>query len=177
MSPGLRYFFVFLFSIVLLQAQTKAKVIGVKDGDTVEVLLEGNVPVVLRLADVDCPEKKQAYGQKAKEFTSQQIFGKTITYYPTSTDRYGRTIAKIYYNKKYLSEEIIKAGYGWWYEKYSKAVYLKEVQNEAKKQKRGLWKDKNPTAPWEFRKRKSTSKKDTLKTTKIKNSPFVTIGT
>ena len=150
----MRYLFILLFCTLTLHAQTKAKVIGVKDGDTVEVLLDGNVPVVLRLADVDCPEKAQPYGQKAKEFVSDAIFGKKITYYPTKTDRYGRTIAKIYYNKKYLSEEIIRAGFGWWYKDYSKANYLEAIQKEAKKAKRGLWKDKNPIAPWEFRKQK-----------------------
>lgn len=152
---------IILFCSFLINAQTKAKVIGVKDGDTVEVLLEGNVPVVLRLADVDCPEKLQPYGNNAKKFVSDEVFGKQITYYPTKTDRYGRTIAKIYYNKKYLSEEIIKSGYGWWYKQYSKATHLQDVQNKAKKAKKGLWKDKNPIAPWEFRKQKRQKNKET----------------
>src|SRR5690606_29973366 len=86
-------------------AQISAKVIGVSDGDTITVLLEGNVQKKLRLAEVDCPESGQAFGKNAKQFTSDEVFGKEITFVQTDTDRYGRTIAKVYYDedRKYLS--------------------------------------------------------------------------
>ncbi len=63
-----------------VSAQIKAKVIGIKDGDTIEVLLEGNIMKTLRLAEVDCPEKGQPYGKNAKKFTSDRVFGKEIIY-------------------------------------------------------------------------------------------------
>lgn len=95
--------------------QTTAKVIGIKDGDTVLVLLGDNIQKTLRLAEVDCPETGQPFGKNAKQFTSSQIFGKNIQFIETDADRYGRTIAKIYYDDgKYISAEIIKNGLGWW---------------------------------------------------------------
>lgn len=106
---------IFLF---LLCAQTYAqtltgKVIGVKDGDTVVVIDAANNQSTLRLAEVDCPEKAQAFGTKAKQFTSDAVYLKEIKYIVTDTDRYGRSIAKIYYDdNKYLSAEIIKNGFG-----------------------------------------------------------------
>lgn len=134
--------------------QTTAKVIGIKDGDTVLVLLGDNTQKTLRLAEVDCPESGQPFGKNAKEFTSSQIFGKNIEFIETDTDRYGRTIAKLYYNNgKYLSAEIIKAGLGWWYYYYSNDKDLGTYQQNAMKLKLGLWQDKNPIQPWNWRKR------------------------
>jgi endonuclease YncB( thermonuclease family) len=148
-----------LFISTLIFSQTKGKIIKIKDGDTVVVLLAGKIQETLRLADVDCPENSQAFGKNAKQFTSSQIFGKTVTFYRTGKDRYKRTVAKIFYgNEKYLSAEIIKAGFGWWYFKASKNIELQEFQNQAKTNKLGLWADDNAMSPWDFRKSKRKKK-------------------
>lgn len=144
-----------IFYSHFLLSQTKAKVVGVKDGDTVVVLLNDNSQKTLRLAEVDCPESGQPFGKNAKQFTSDQVFGKTIKFIQTDVDRYGRTIAKVYYdNEKYLSEEIIRAGLGWWYFRYSNNKKLGDLENIAKNKKVGLWRDSKMIAPWEFRKLK-----------------------
>lgn len=138
-----------------LFSQTSAKVIGISDGDTITVLLDGNIQKKLRLAEVDCPENKQPFGKNARQFTSGQVFAKKITFTETSTDRYGRSIARVYYdNGKYLSAEIIRAGYGWWYQAYSKDRLLGKIQDSAKAQKLGLWQDKKAVSPWEYRKKR-----------------------
>lgn len=144
----------FLLCNNIFFAQIVAKVIAIKDGDTVVVLLEGNIQKTLRLGEVDCPENSQPFGKNAKQFTSDQIFGKQINFIETDTDRYGRTIAKIYYDNKYLSAEIIKAGFGWWYYHYSNDKNLKMLEEEASKNKIGLWFDPNSIPPWEWRKLK-----------------------
>ncbi|QIH34545.1 thermonuclease family protein [Sphingobacterium sp. DR205] len=149
--------YIFIISIFFLSevvcAQTKARIIGIKDGDTVTALLEGDIQKTLRLAEVDCPESGQPFGKNAKEFTSGEIFGKDIVFYETDQDRYGRTIAKIYYDSgKYLSEEIIKSGLGWWYHQYSKNTQLGKLQEAAKFNGLGLWQDKNAISPYEWRK-------------------------
>lgn len=79
-----------------------------------------------------------------------------ITFEETSTDRYGRTIAKIYYDKdlKYLSAEIIKAGLGWWYFRYSDDENLGYLESEARADLKGLWQDPKAIAPWDWRKLK-----------------------
>lgn len=141
----------FFFSNYIF-SQVKAKVIGIKDGDTVVVLIGNNIQKTLRLAEVDCPESKQPFGKNAKQFTSEQVFGKTVDFFETDTDRYGRAIAKIYYdNGKYLSEEIIRKGFGWWYFIYSNNKNLSIFESQAKYLKLGLWADKNSIAPWEWR--------------------------
>jgi endonuclease YncB( thermonuclease family) len=151
---------IFLFFLCSFYfSQTTAKVIGIKDGDTIVVLLEGNIQQTLRLAEVDCPENGQAFGKNAKQFTSDQVFGKQITFITTTKDRYGRSIAKVYYGNKYLSAEIIKAGYGWWYYQYSKDKSLGDLQSNAEINKLGLWQDKNAVAPWDYRKMKRSKSK------------------
>jgi micrococcal nuclease len=146
--------FLFIINITYCQTTIKAKVVGIKDGDTVVVLDSLNNQTTLRLAEVDCPEKSQPFGTKAKQFTSDKIYLKTIKYVVTDTDRYGRSIAMIYYDvdNKYLSGEIIKAGMGWHYKRYSTSKELALFEVNARKNKIGLWIDNNPIAPWEFRK-------------------------
>lgn len=149
-----------LFPAILF-SQTSGKVIKVSDGDTITILLKGNKQKKLRLADVDCPENGQAFGKNAKQFTSGQVFGKTVKFTETSTDRYGRSIAKVYYDKdKYLSKELIKAGMGWWYFSYSKDNSLGKLQEKAQQNKMGLWQDVHAMAPWDYRKMKREQSKN-----------------
>mgnify|MGYP003611208902 CR=1 FL=1 len=146
-----------LFSLNTIFSQTilKGKVVGIKDGDTVVVLDSLNNQTTLRLAEVDTPEKSQPFGTKAKQFTSDQIYLKTIKYIVTDTDRYGRSIAMIYYDtdNKYLSAVIIKAGMGWHYTRYSTSKELTKFEISARKNKTGLWVDSNPIEPSYWRKK------------------------
>jgi endonuclease YncB( thermonuclease family) len=151
-----------LFSLISISlvAQIKGKVIKIKDGDTIVVLLEDKTEQTLRLAEVDCPESGQAFGNNAKQFTSEQVFGKNIIFYKVGKDRYGRSVAGVFYDgDKYLSREIVKAGFGWWYFKASKNTELQKFQDEAKERKCGLWVDKTAIAPWEYRKNKTSKRK------------------
>lgn len=150
-----------LLSPVLMFAQTSGKVIKISDGDTITLLLKGNQQKKLRLAEVDCPENGQAFGKNAKQFTSAQVFGKTVTFVEDTKDRYGRSVAKVYYdNDKYLSRELIKAGMGWWYFSYSKDTTLGKLQEKAQAKKVGLWQDVHAMAPWEYRKMKREASKN-----------------
>jgi micrococcal nuclease len=152
----LKLLFIFFLCAQVYAQTLTGKVIGIKDGDTVVVIDAANNQTTLRLAEVDCPEKKQAFGTKAKQFTSDQVYLKQIKYDVTDTDRYGRSIAKIYYdNNRYLSAEIIRNGFGWQYKQYSTSKLLASLEQEARTNKRGLWIDPNPIYPSEFRRNKN----------------------
>jgi micrococcal nuclease len=156
MKYNFNFFLFFLITnFIYCQTTYTAKAVGIKDGDTVVVLDSLNNQTTLRLAEVDCPEKSQPFGTKAKQFTSDQIYLKTIKYVVTDTDRYGRIIAMIYYDtdNKYLSAEIIKAGMGWHYKKYSSSKELATLEINARKNKIGLWFDENPIQPAQWRKK------------------------
>lgn len=128
-----------------------AKVIGVSDGDTITVMLEGRT-LRVRLNGIDCPEEGQPYGSKAKMFTSALCFEEEVTVQPLGTDKYGRQLANITLSDgRVLNRELVSAGLAWWYEEYSKDEMLQKLQAQAKEAKRGLWKDPQAKPPWEWR--------------------------
>ncbi len=122
---------------------------GVKDGDTIEVLIK-NEPVAVRLFGVDAPEKRQAFGQKAKEFTSDKVFGKQVKIV-VSGESYGRKVGEVFLNGISLNEELVAAGMAWREPRYSKSLGLEALQEIAKAERRGLWVDPQPVEPWKFR--------------------------
>jgi endonuclease YncB( thermonuclease family) len=124
---------------------------NISDGDTLNIEKDG-IKLKIRLAEIDCPEKDQPYGIEARDFVEKFIEGKTITITPIKTDRYGRTLAHVRANNDDLGEALIKNGYAWVYRQYSKNKKLIELEDKAKKEKVGLWKDANPIAPWTWRK-------------------------
>ena len=129
-----------------------ARVVGVADGDSITVLAPGNRQVKICLHGIDCPERRQAFGNRAKQFTSSQCYGKTITYRRVDIDRYGRTVATVYLDDgRELNLEILKAGFAWHYKRYSKRQDYANAENHARAERLGLWADKNPTAPWQWR--------------------------
>lgn len=131
----------------------EGKVVSVKDGDTVEVIRAGKAARV-RLAEVDAPEKSQAYGQQAKRFLSELVFGKQVQVWVTDTDRYGRLVARLTLSDgRDVNRELVKAGFAWWYKQYSKDASLGALQDEARAAKRGLWADPAPVEPWLFRRK------------------------
>jgi endonuclease YncB( thermonuclease family) len=144
---------VVLFLSITVYSQS-GKVVRVKDGDTVVVLDSLNNQTTIRLAEVDCPESSQPFGKVAKVFTSGQVAMKNVTYEIVTKDQYGRTVAKVFYNGKYLSEEIIKNGMGWQYKRHSTSKKLAALEQLAKDNKIGLWSDKRAVAPWEYREMK-----------------------
>lgn len=148
---------IFLFFPLLLFSQTY-KVIGVKDGDTVELLVNGK-PQVVRLSNIDCPEKKQPFGNNAKQFVSDLCFGKMVRMSTDGKkDRNKRLIAEIILkNGKNINKELVKNGLAWHFKKYSKDNSYDTLEKQARKLKLGLWKDKNPIAPWDWRKSRNSS--------------------
>jgi len=135
----------------------EAKVIGIKDGDTIEVLYDKK-SIILRLAHIDCPEirKHQPFGWAAKKFTSDMCFMQVVQVENNGKlDTYKRLIAVITNGKsKNVNKELVKAGLAWHFLKYSKDKTYHELEAIARQNKIGLWADENPIPPWNWRKPK-----------------------
>ena len=125
------------------------KVIKVADGDTITILTDSKEQVKIRLFGIDAPKKKQAYGEKSREFLSSLIAGKIVNIKEKHTDRYGRTVGVVYYNNTDINKKMVENGYAWAYTRYSKD-YVSE-HNKARASKFGLWADPNPIEPQDFR--------------------------
>ncbi|ECA9147168.1 hypothetical protein ET875_23605 [Salmonella enterica subsp. enterica serovar Montevideo] len=133
------------------QSFFKGNVIRVLDGDTIEVLQE-NKPVRVRLANIDAPEKKQAFGRWSTNQLKALLAGQSVTVSYTQTDRYGRIIGRVFtMNGTEASRFMVQSGAAWVYERYNVDESLPALQREAQEQKRGLWADPKPVPPWEWR--------------------------
>lgn len=151
-----------IFSLVLLAFQApvvqgpfSGKVIAVLDGDTIEVMHDGKAERV-RLNGIDAPEKSQPFGQASKRFASDKLYGNVVKVVATEKDKYGRTIADVYIGSEWFNLSSVSNGYAWHYKQYSDNKELAEAEAVAKSAKLGLWEDKNPIAPWLYRKSKKT---------------------
>lgn len=129
------------------------KVVGVSDGDSFTLLMSDNTQIKIRLQGIDCPEKKQDYGQVAKKFISNLIFNKTVTVLRKNTDRYGRIVGIILLTKGMnVNEELLKAGLAWHYTQHDNNRNWDSLELAARLAKRGLWSKNNVIPPWEWRK-------------------------
>ena len=132
------------------------QVVAILDGDTIEVL-HNNRTERIRLNGIDCPEKGQAYGKKAKQAASELVFGKEVTLKTYGHDKYGRTIADVSLpDGVIVNVELVRNGWCWWYQKYAPDnVVLAELQRRARRSGLGLWADQHPVPPWCYRKKQS----------------------
>ena len=128
-------------------------VTGVLDGDTIEVL-HNQHPERIRLNGIDCPEKSQAFGQKAKQAASDLAFGKEVTLQTHGYDKYKRTLADVILpDGTNVNQELVKQGWCWWYRKYAPGdTTLERLESEAREGRKGLWVDPQPVPPWVYRK-------------------------
>jgi micrococcal nuclease len=158
----LRRFLPFFLTAIVLSAQTgslsaiaetfTATVIGVSDGDTITVLRNGQ-RLKVRLANIDCPEKTQGYGERAKQFTAEKSFGKKVTVNADNIDRYGRHTGEVTLpDGTSLSKSLVAEGFAWCYQKYCHDESYLVSEHDARELRIGLWSAGEQTPPWEFRK-------------------------
>jgi len=149
-------FFLILAFVIWVSgySQQSGTVVSIADGDTFTFLTIEKKQIRVRLHGIDCPEKAQDFGQVAKQFLSDLIYSKTVTVIVTETDRYGRSIGKVFVDSVCINEELLRAGLAWHYKQYDKSQRLASLEAEARKNKKGLWVRSDAIAPWDFRKRK-----------------------
>lgn len=156
-----------LLSGPILADTIEGRVVGVSDGDTITVLDGSKTQHKIRLAGIDAPESRQAFGQASKKHLSDLVFGKDVRVEWKKHDRYGRIVGKVmvqpigcptclYTQDAGLAQ--LEAGLAWWYREYRKEQTLEDqgyyeyAEFDAKAQRRGLWADPAPVPPWEWRK-------------------------
>ncbi|MDG1687432.1 MAG: thermonuclease family protein [Gammaproteobacteria bacterium] len=134
------------------QAETlEGKVVKIADGDTLTILTSTNQQVKVRLAGIDTPERKQPFGNRAKQALSSLAFQKQALVEIETKDRYGRTVGVVFVDGLNVNHELVKQGIAWVYRKYTSDKRLYALESEAKQSKRGLWLQENPIPPWEWR--------------------------
>ena len=82
-------------------------------------------------------------------------FQKPAAVKPQTRDRYGRTVARINCDGTDANAEMVRSGMAWAFTKYLTDPQIKAIEMEARAERRGLWADREPVAPWEWRADKS----------------------
>ncbi len=137
----------------LATASFSGPVVSVLDGDIIEVL-HNTHPERVSLSGIDCPEKGQPFGDRAKQAVSALVFGRDVILQTHGQDKYERTLADVFLlDGTHVNHALVKAGWCWWYRKYAPLdTELEKLEMEARKAKKGLWADPAPIPPWAYRK-------------------------
>jgi micrococcal nuclease len=128
----------------------KAEVIGIQDGDTIELkfIFDGKKagfrqgkPVRIRFLHINSPERGKPFYKIAKQYTSERCFHKIVTIKHTGEfDRYGRLLGEVVLpNGSVLNKELVKRGLAIHYKKYSKSIEYANLELDAQKKKIGIW--------------------------------------
>ena len=134
----------------------RGRVVKVADGDTITVIQENtNKKVRVRFYGIDAPEKSQEYGRKSLSVLKDILDNQIVEIDVKDKDRYGRIVGVVYFNNKDINLYMLETGNVWYYRQYAKNEYnYARAEKFAKENKFGLWKEKNPTPPWKYRKEK-----------------------
>ena len=154
-------FAVFLLAYLYLPATAAtytARVIAISDGDTLTVLDAGNTQHKIRLAGIDAPEKRQAWGERARQFLGVRVHQRLVQIEVGKKDRYGREVGKVLLDGQDINLELLKSGLAWHYKAYEREqppaerMTYAQAERSARARGLGLWGDAHPVAPWDFRK-------------------------
>src|SRR5262245_45815373 len=135
------------------------KVVSVADGDTITVLDVNKVQHRIRLFGIDAPERGQAFGTKSREALASAVHEKNVRVVWKEKDQYGRIVGDVFVGDRHVNLEQVRSGLAWWYKTYApKSKALEEAEAEARKERRGLWKDRDPEPPWQYRRKERERK-------------------
>ena len=141
-----------------VQADTLlGKVIHAADGDTITVLDDTNAQHKIRLAGIDAPEKRQAFGNVSKQSLADMVAGQSVAVEWVKVDKYRRKVGKVLLDGLDCNLVQIKRGLAWHYKQYQREQSPTDQKSyaaaeiDARAAKLGTWRDTDLTPPWEFR--------------------------
>lgn len=142
-----------LFLVPTLAEEYAGRVVGITDGDTLNLLTPEKRQVKVRLAEIDTPERNQPYGSRAREALSGLAFNREARVVVVDRDRYGRVVGRVYVGNMDVNAELVRQGAAWVYRDYVRDRTLFTLEDEARKAERGLWAlpEAQRTPPWEWR--------------------------
>lgn len=132
-------------------------VVAVSDGDTLTARCGptgAQAPIKVRIAAIDAPESRQAYGASARQQLVQLCLKKRARIEPLGQDSYGRTVANVRCGQTDVATAQVRSGLAWVAPSHAKGhPHLAPLQQQARQHQRGLWAQRRPLAPWTYRHR------------------------
>lgn len=145
-----------LIAIDVADRPFTATVVAVHDGDTISVRTATET-IRLRLEGIDCPEYKQPYSARAKQFTSDLVYRRQVTVEGRGRDQYDRLLARVRVSGIEVNEALVRNGLAWHYQRGAIDRALADAERTARATGAGLWADKNPVPPWLWRREHTPS--------------------
>lgn len=139
-----------LLAIGVADRPFTATVVAVHDGDTISVRTATQT-IRLRLEGIDCPEYKQPFSARAKQFTSNRVYRRQVTVEGRGRDQYDRLLARVRVDGVELNEALVRAGMAWHYQRGEVDRALADAERTARGARAGLWADAKPVPPWLWR--------------------------
>lgn len=133
-------------------ATLAGRVVAVHDGDTLTVLADSR-EVRVRMAGIDAPERGQPYTNAARQALAARVAGREVTVDVRGRDSYGRTLGVVRVGDVDANSMQVRDGWAWVFRRFSHDAALLALEDEARRERRGLWRDAHPEAPWAFRER------------------------
>lgn len=140
----------------MLSATLLCLVVGISDGDTLTARCGqpgAYEQIKVRLSAIDAPESKQPFGNRSRQHLAGLCFQQQAKIKVVNVDRYKRKVADVECQGRDAGHEQVSAGMAWVYRQYAKGYpHLYRAEEKARSERRGLWVDAEPAAPWEWRK-------------------------
>jgi endonuclease YncB( thermonuclease family) len=130
----------------------EGKVVGIVDGDTIDILDSAKKQHRIRFDGIDAPERGQPFSRRSQSTLSELVFGKTVKVELKGKDRYDRDVGRIYIEGRDVGLAMLEAGMAWQFTKYDQSKEYADGEASARDAQRGLWSDRAPVPPWEWRK-------------------------
>ena len=122
-------------------------VVAVPEGDAITV--QGRRQrVSVRLSDIDAPELNQPFGSESRESLAALALGRNVRCVERGRDRFGRPASRCKLNDVDVSAEQVRRGMAWFFARYRNDDRLRQLEGEARSERRGLWKDRRAVPPW-----------------------------
>jgi endonuclease YncB( thermonuclease family) len=126
--------------------------VRITDGDTFTLRLGSEQDERIRLHGIDTPERDQPFGPAAGTELARLIEGREVRVDVVERDYYGRIVGRVWTGDLDINLALVESGHAWWYEYYAQERRDLELAEEAaRRAQRGLWAQRNPVPPWEWR--------------------------
>jgi len=148
-----RYCVVAVAALAACAPTPPGTVVRIHDGDTVSVRREHDT-VRVRLACIDAPERGQPFGNRAKKELQALVLNRPVRLDVVDHDRYGRIVARLFAGTTDINLAMVKRGMAWHYRHHcADDLELAAAEVFAREHRHGLWQDRDPIPPWEWRRR------------------------
>lgn len=137
--------------------QLEGQVVAVADGDTLTLRDAQQQLHRIRLAGIDAPERRQAWGPQARAALTRAVWQQPVRADCHKHDRYGRAVCTLHHRGTDLGLGLLRAGLAWHYLTYRHEQSVREAADyalaeaQARDAAQGLWGDATPIAPWDWR--------------------------